>query len=180
MSNKPAVPDASAELLAKTKDEFVNQWGALGNAWGLNRTMAQIQGLLMISQVALTTDQVMEELKISRGNAHMNLRELVGWGLVRSVFIKGDRKEYFEAEKDVWKICCIGARERKRREVDPVFEVLKSCAERIKNLKSPEGKIMHKQMSDLCQIVSIVSAILDKAARNEQSQVMPWMLKFIK
>lgn len=167
-------------LLAQTKDEFVSQWGALGSSWGINRTMSQIHALLMISQVALTTDQVMEDLKISRGNAHMNLRELVSWGLVRSVIRKGDRKEYFEAEKDVWKIFCIVARERKRREVDPAFEVLKSCAERSKNLKSVEAKIFNKQMNDLTQIVSIVSSILDKAAKNEQSQVMPWMLKFLK
>jgi len=179
MISKSDVPEAG-EVLARTKDEFVSQWGALGSSWGINRTMAQIHALLMIGLNPLTTDEVMEDLKISRGNAHMNLRELVGWGLVRSVIRKGDRKEYFEAEKDVWKIFCIVARERKRREVDPAFEVLKSCADRTKGLKSSEGKTFHGQMSDLCQIVSLVSSILDKAAKNEQSQVMPWMLKFIK
>src|SRR5688500_8989202 len=95
---------AEAAQLAAARDEFVMQWGAIGSAWGINRTMAQIHALLMVTPHALSTDEVMEELKISRGNAHTNLRELVGWGLVRSVVRKGERKEYFEAEKEVWKM----------------------------------------------------------------------------
>ena len=102
----------TADPLARARDEFVAQWGAMGSAWGINRTMAQIHALLMTSDRALTTDEVMEDLKISRGNAHQNLRELVGWGLVRSVIRKGERKEYFESEKDVWRMFCIVARER--------------------------------------------------------------------
>ena len=79
------------EQLTKARDEFVAQWGIMGSAWGINRTMAQIHALLMTSDQALTTDDVMDELKISRGNAHQNLRDLVGWGLVRSVIRKGER-----------------------------------------------------------------------------------------
>src|SRR5947208_14026578 len=96
-------PSPEAAQLAAARDEFVMQWGGIGSAWGINRTMGQIRALLIISPRALTTDEVMEELQISRGNAHTNLRELVGWTLVRSVVRKGERKEYFEAEKDVWK-----------------------------------------------------------------------------
>src|SRR6478752_3736949 len=110
--------------LQQTREEFVTQWGAMGSAWGINRTMAQIHALLITSQEPLTTDEVMEELQISRGNAHGNLRELVSWGLVRSVVRKGERKEYFEAEKQVWKMFCIVIRERKRRELRPAMEAL--------------------------------------------------------
>src|SRR6201997_3607171 len=116
-----------AAQLAAARDEFVMQWGAIGNAWGINRTMAQIHALLIVTPRALTTDEVMEELQISRGNAHTNLRELVGWGLVRSVVRKGERKEYFESEKNVWRMFCTIARERKRREVEPALRALKAC-----------------------------------------------------
>ena len=81
--------------------------------------MAQIHAFLLISAEPLSTDDVMEHLKISRGNANTNLREMVGWGLARSVVERGNRKEYFEAEKEVWKIFCIISRERKRREIEP-------------------------------------------------------------
>src|SRR6266481_5615409 len=97
--------------LRGARDEFVTQWGAIGSAWGINRTMAQIHALLITAPAALSTDEIMEELKISRGNAHSNLRDLVSWGLVRSVVRKGERKEFFEAEKDVWKMFCIIIRE---------------------------------------------------------------------
>jgi len=86
------------------KEEYIAQWGALGTSWGISRTMAQVHALLMISPEPLSTDQCMEELQISRGNAHTNLKELVGWGLVKIVVKKGERKEFFEAEKDVWKV----------------------------------------------------------------------------
>ena len=76
------------EKLRQARDEFVAQWGALGTQWGINRTMAQIHALLMTAPQALTTDDVMEELEISRGNAHSNLKELVAWGLVRPVVKK--------------------------------------------------------------------------------------------
>ena len=110
------------------RDEFVAQWGAISSSWGINRTMAQIHALLMVSPAPMFTDEIMDLLQISRGNAHGNLKELVNWGIVKSVYKKGDRKEYFEAEKDVWRMFCTITRERKRREIDPALEVLKHCA----------------------------------------------------
>ena len=87
--------------LIQSRDEFVTRWGTIGTAWGINRTMAQVHALLITSAHLLSTDEIMADLKISRGNAHKNLRDLVSWGLIRSVVRKGERKEYFEAEKDV-------------------------------------------------------------------------------
>src|SRR3954453_12164213 len=109
--------DSDQNALRAARDEFVSQWGAIGSAWGINRTMAQIHALLITTPNPLSTDEIMEDLKISRGNAHGNLRDLVSWGLVRSVVRKGERKEYFEAEKDVWKMFCTVMRERRRREL---------------------------------------------------------------
>jgi DNA-binding transcriptional regulator GbsR (MarR family) len=176
---KPASP-AEAAQLAAARDEFVTQWGAIGNAWGINRTMAQIHALLITSAQALTTDEVMEDLKISRGNAHTNLRELVGWGLVRSVVRKGERKEYFEAEKDVWKMFCIIVRERKRREIRPAINVLKDCIERVDDLKSTEAKSFAAQTKALCDFMEMADGVLSKVVRSEQSSVVPWALKFLK
>jgi DNA-binding transcriptional regulator GbsR (MarR family) len=177
--SKPANP-AEAAQLAAARDEFVTQWGAIGNAWGINRTMAQIHALLIVSAQALTTDEVMEELKISRGNAHTNLRELVGWGLVRSVVRKGERKEYFEAEKDVWKMFCIIVRERKRREIRPAINVLKDCIERVDDLKSADAKSFAAQTKALCDFMEMADGVLSKVVRSEQSSIVPCALKFLK
>src|SRR5712672_2416623 len=136
---------AEAAQFVAARDEFITQWGAMGSAWGINRTMAQIHALLITASHPLTTDEIMADLKISRGNANMNLRELCGWGLIRSVIRKGERKEYFEAEKDVWKMFCIIVRERKRREIRPAINVLKDCIDRAEGLNSPEAAAFASQ-----------------------------------
>jgi DNA-binding transcriptional regulator GbsR (MarR family) len=179
MGARATDPEAELAALNAARDEFVAQWGAMASSWGINRTMAQIHALLIITTRPLSTDDIMEELKISRGNAHMNLRELVGWGLVRSVIRKGERKEYFEAEKDVWKMFCIIVRERKRREIRPAINVLKSCRERVDGLKSPEAKVFAAQTQALSEFMEMADGVLSKISRSEQSTVVPWALKFL-
>lgn len=156
---------AEAETLKAAREEFVTQWGALGTQWGINRTMAQIHALLMTAPAPLTTDEVMEELHISRGNAHTNLKELVAWGLVRIVAKKGERKEFFEAEKDVWQIFATVTRERKRREIDPAMALLGKCSESTANMKSAEGKAFHDQIRQLEEFIGFASKISDKVSR---------------
>ncbi|GAA5122599.1 hypothetical protein GCM10023212_19580 [Luteolibacter yonseiensis] len=156
--------NAEAAKLKQAKDEFVSQWGALGTQWGINRTMAQIHALLMTSPVAMTTDEVMDELQISRGNAHTNLKELVAWGLLRVVVKKGERREYFEAEKDVWTMFTIIARERKRREIDPALAIVHKCAEETRDISTTEGKAFFAQMRALEEFVSFASKMSDRVA----------------
>lgn len=150
--------------LEDTRRNFIVQWGALGSQWGINRTMAQIHALLMTAPGPMSTDEVMAELQISRGNAHTNIKELVGWGLLRNIVRIGERKEYFEAEKDVWKIFTIVARERKRRELDPALGVLHQCAEDSKAIKSAEGRAFHQQLKELEEFVKLASTLADKVS----------------
>ncbi len=116
----------------------------------------------MISPEPLSTDQCMAELQISRGNAHTNLKELVGWGLIKIVVKKGERKEFFEAKKDAWKVFTIVLRERKRREIDLAVELLKGCVERSKAVKTTEGKAFHEQMKDLEGFAIFASKVGEK------------------
>lgn len=162
------------------RDEFVGQWGAIGSAWGINRTMAQIHALLITAPSPLSTDEVMAELHISRGNAHANLRDLVSWGLVRSVVRKGERKEFFEAEKDVWKMFCIILRERRRRELRPAMTVLKECGERTRQIKGAEAAAFNKQIRALAEFLDVADGVITKITRSERSAVVPWALRFLK
>jgi DNA-binding transcriptional regulator GbsR (MarR family) len=163
------IMNASSDKLKESKEEFIAQWGALGTQWGINRTMAQIHALLMISPRSMCTDEVMEELEVSRGNAHTNLKELVAWGLVRMVVIKGDRRDFYEAEKDVWQIFRIIARERKRREIEPALALLSKCAEETKNLKGEDAKAFHQQVSELQEFVGLASHLSDRVAAMKHS-----------
>jgi DNA-binding transcriptional regulator GbsR (MarR family) len=106
---------------------LVRRWGELGGYWGINRTMAEIHALLFVSGQPLCTDDVMGQLHVSRGNASMNLRALVDWGLIRRVHKLGDRKEYFQADTDVWHMFETITRERRRREVEPIIETIARC-----------------------------------------------------
>ena len=110
--------------LAEAKQQFISSWGAFGTHWGINRTMAQIHALLLINPEPLTQDDIMEELDISRGNTNMNIRELINWGLVERVLLTGERKEYFSAEKDIWKVVKQIVKERKKRELEPMLQLL--------------------------------------------------------
>jgi len=110
--------------LNDAKQQFISSWGAFGTHWGINRTMAQIHALLLISPDPLTQDDIMEGLNISRGNTNMNIRELINWGLVDRVILPGERKEFFTAEKDIWKVVKQIVKERKKRELDPMLKLL--------------------------------------------------------
>ena len=164
--------------LGEARDEFVTQWGIMGAQWGINRTMAQIHALLMTAPDVMSTDEVMETLEISRGNAHTNLKDLVSWGLLRIVTKKGERKEFFEAEKDVWEIFRRVARERKRREIEPALETLRNCKAASEGMKSPEGRAFHEQMDQLEDFVSFASRMGDRVASMQHGKAIKLAMKF--
>ncbi len=117
-------PSKDQPELVDVQDRFVAAWGRMASTWGISRTMAEAHALLYITGEPLCTDNVMERLQISRGNASMSLRGLVDWGIVSRMHKRGDRKEYFEAEQDVWAMFRAVVRERIKREVDPLLASL--------------------------------------------------------
>lgn len=114
--------------LEEGKEKFIQSWGTLGSAWGVNRTMAQIHALLLISPKALSSQEIMDELKISLGNANMNLRALVDWGLVYKQLKAGERKDFFVAEKEMWNVVRKIMAQRKKKELEPVLRVLRDVS----------------------------------------------------
>jgi HTH-type transcriptional regulator, glycine betaine synthesis regulator len=119
------------QQLRVAQDLFIRRWGEMGATWGINRTMAEIHALLYIVALPLCTDDVMERLNISRGNASMSLRALCDWGIIRRLHKRGERREYFESLSDVWEMFSIIAAERKRREMDPVLETIRQCQQML-------------------------------------------------
>ena len=106
------------------KQKFIQSWGTLGSSWGINRTMAQIHALLLISPEALSAEDIRRELNISMGNTNMNIRALISWGLAHKELKSGERKEFFVAEKDMWEIVRQIIIQRKKKELEPVIKVL--------------------------------------------------------
>ncbi|USN99706.1 MAG: ArsR family transcriptional regulator [Phycisphaeraceae bacterium] len=102
-------------------DRFIEAWGRMGSVWGISRTMAEVHALLYVTGEAMCTDDIMARLEISRGNASMSLRALLDWGIIARAHRRGDRKEYFQAEQDVWSVFRAIVRERMKREIDPLL-----------------------------------------------------------
>jgi len=118
---------AQAGSLSPVAQKFVLHWGEMGTRWGLNRTVAQLHALLFISPRPLPADEISITLAVARSNVSTSLRELQGWRIVRVVHVLGDRRDHFEAIKDVVEIFRIVSEERKRREIDPTLRVLAEC-----------------------------------------------------
>ena len=167
------------ETLRKSKEEFIAEWGALGPAWGMTRTVARIHALLMISDAPLTTDEIMDELAISRGGAHGALKQLGAMGIVTSAIRKGERRESFVGEKDPWAVFVAIMRERKRKEVEPVLAVLDRCLEASGHLEGPEARSFGDQLTRLKEFVGTGDRVMEKLSRAERSTIVGWMLKLV-
>jgi DNA-binding transcriptional regulator GbsR (MarR family) len=166
--------------LAEAKQQFIASWGAFGTHWGINRTMAQIHALLLISPDPLSQDDIMEELNISRGNVNMNIRELISWGLVERVILTGERKEFFTAEKDIWKVVKQIVKERKKRELEPMLKLLNQ-------LENVEGDKKDKNVKALVDTVSGIKRLglqadktLDTMIKAEESWFVGSLIKMFK
>ena len=167
------------DQLKLLQDRFIAEWAAVGHAWGISRAMAQIHALLLISPQPLNTDQIMERLAISRGNAHTNLRELMAWQLVQKILKKGERKEFFGAEKDPWRIFTTVVRERQRREVEPLAQLLERCREESATMTSEDGAGFHHQIKEMSELVNIADRVMSRVGKSEKGGLLKWLLKMM-
>ena len=166
--------------LTEAKAQFISSWGAFGTHWGINRTMAQIHALLLVSPDPLTQDDIMEELNISRGNTNMNIRELINWGLVERVLISGERKEFFSAEKDIWKVVKQIVKERKKRELEPMLQLLDKLEAVEGDKKDKEVKTFVDTISGIKKLGKQADKTLDTMIRAEESWFVGALMKVFK
>ena len=166
--------------LQEAKQQFISSWGAFGTHWGINRTMAQIHALLLISPDPLTQDDIMEELNISRGNTNMNIRELINWGLVERVILPGERKEYFTAEKDIWKVVKQIVKERKKRELEPMMQLLDKLEDVEGDKKDKKVKTFVDTISSIKRLGLQADKTLDVMIKAEENWFVSSLMKIFK
>jgi DNA-binding transcriptional regulator GbsR (MarR family) len=147
-------------------DALIDLWGEMGAVWGINRSMARVQALLIGSDEPMSLDDIAGRLKISRGNASMVLKELRSWGVVRRVRMGGDRRDFYVSEPDVWTMFFRIARERKRRELDPALETLRQTLAASDLEASPDVRRRLEQMEDL---LSTGDRLLQQFLRDERT-----------
>lgn len=166
--------------LSEAKQQFIHSWGVLGSQWGINRTMAQVHSLLLVASKPLSTDDIMEELSISRGNANMNIRDLMEWGLVDKVIVPGDRKEYFSAEKDIWKVATRIMYQRKKRELDPMLKVLNQLTDIEGDKRNAEVKAFTETIENIKKFAGQAEKTMDVMIKAEENWFWSNFLKLFK
>lgn len=145
--------------LLQVQDQFIREWGRMSSQWGINRTMAQIHALLFVTGRALDVNDIMERLQISRGNASMNLRELMDWGIVRRSRAPGDRKDTYVSDHDPYQMFLRVTRERKRREIDPTEAAIRECLSFLPENDTSEGaEILRARLRGLLEIFDLIDA----------------------
>ena len=157
-----------AQRLEGVEQQFIDLWRTMSSLWGISPTMAEVHGLLFITGAALSMDDIMERLKISRGNVSMNLSKLVEWGLVRRVHKRGDRRDYYESLSDVWEMFTLVAAQRKRREIDPILNTLRKCRDGLApealgaQAGEPEARERFRRINDLYSFLSLMDRLAQR------------------
>lgn len=142
--------------LTPAAQKFVLHWGEMGQAWGINRTMAQVHALLFVAPTPLDAEEISTLLDVSRSNVSTSLRELITWGVVRRVHIIGDRRDRFEALKDVLETFRVIMAERKRREMDPTIALLEHCVHEAKP-GDPADQYTREQLEKMLEFTKMVT-----------------------
>ena len=158
---KSGSPRPSAAL-DDVEEEFVGLWRRMSSLWGISPTMAEIHGLLYITGAALSMDDIMGRLGISRGNVSMNLSKLAEWGLIRRVHRRGDRRDYYESLRDVWEMFTLVAAQRKRREIDPILSTLRDCETRLAAGRHARADERRARVHDLLAFLTLVDGLAQR------------------
>ncbi len=154
---------------------FIESWGSLGVLWGINRSMARIHAFILLSEKPVDMDEIAKVLYISRGNASMCLKELRNWGVIQRVHIQGDRRDFYVAEPDVWKMFFRIAVERKKREFDPALETLQKL---IAGKDMDKVEKVKERLEKIEETITTFDAIINKFLEDEKkSQKMVAVVK---
>lgn len=138
--------------------------GRITAFWGFSKIMGQLYGLLYLSSAPRTLDEMAENLSISKGNVSINIRALERWNMVRKVWIKGDRKDFYEAETDFWKIIRGVLKEREKKEFDQALGAIgglrKKGEELHKKAKNAETAFAVERLKQLEEFIGTMDQLV--------------------
>lgn len=162
------------KTLSPVTQKFVLHWGEMGARWGINRTMAQIHALLFISEKPLHAEEICEVLSVARSNVSTSLRELQNWQVVKITHMMGDRRDHFEATKDVFEMFRTIAIERKKREVDPTLGALRECIAEA-DPDNQEEAYARQRLTDLEEFFVLGNDFFEKVSKLPPGRVRKMM-----
>lgn len=159
--------------LPSAVEQFILRWGDMGTQWGVNRSVAQIQALLFLSDRPLTAEEIAEKLGLARSNVSNSLKELLAWKLVYRVSVLGDRRDHYEAETDLWQMTRKVAQGRKEREIDPMVAAIN---EAMNDINDPHISVKVRQrLLSMHDFVTTVDSWYQQMLSVPPSQIMTFI-----
>lgn len=139
--------------LEKAKEDLIQELGRLSGFAGFNKVMGQMYGLLYLNKEPVSLGEIAEQLGISKGNASLNIRYMERWGLIHPISKKGDRRDYYQAETDFWKIFRGILNERDKKEIEHTLHALKNIRESVSTPEneeeSPERSLYQERLEHM-------------------------------
>jgi DNA-binding transcriptional regulator GbsR (MarR family) len=166
-------PVETTLMLSEPTERFVLHWGEMGSKWGVNRTVGQIHGLLFVLGKPLPAEDIADYLKIARSNVSNSLKELQNWNLIKTIHLRGDRRDHFETTKDAWDLFKTVVRERKSREFDPTADMLKAIT--LMPSFTDEDKEAQRRIKETLALMQTLSSWGDQMLKLEPKTLMKIM-----
>jgi HTH-type transcriptional regulator, glycine betaine synthesis regulator len=149
-------PVHEAELLA------ADAIGDVIEHWGFRKVLGRVWTVLFIAAEPLPAATIGDELSMSAGAVSMALTELQRWGVVRRVWKPGERKEFFEAETDFWRMISKVFDERERLLAQEVRGRLERAVKLLGAAPStPENRTRIDRVERLLSFVIVAETALD-------------------
>jgi DNA-binding transcriptional regulator GbsR (MarR family) len=168
--SKEAERPAPTKAVRAAQDQFVLEWGRMSSSWGINRTMAQIHAYLLVTGEPHSMDDLASRLHISSGNASMNLRGLVDWGIIQRFRKPGDRRDIYLSHNDIWHVFSRVVRERKRREIDPTIGAIRECLAMVpEEDQSPEAQVLRERLGTLLDVFGVIDLICEQVFSSDDA-----------
>jgi DNA-binding transcriptional regulator GbsR (MarR family) len=160
--------------LTAIMERYVLHWGEMGTRWGVNRSVAQIHALLYLAPAPITAEEIADTLGLARSNVSTSLKELQSYGLVSLTHVLGDRRDHFEAKKDLWEMLLTIVEERKRREIDPTLAMLRECVAAAETDRETDPAIKER-IARMLEFMQTLTSWYEQVSRLPKSTLVTLM-----
>lgn len=158
--------------LTPSMERFILHWGEMGTRWGVNRSVSQVHALLYLSPKPLNAEEIAETLVLARSNVSSSLKELQSFGLIKVTHVVvGDRRDYFEAIKDVQEMFNLVVEGRRKREIDPTLSLLRDlCIDA--NTDTETDAEVKKRIADMLDFLEVMIHWYDQLRKLPNNTLM--------
>jgi len=154
--------------------------GRLIEFWGFKRNMGRLWAILYLSDRPLSAPEIQDRLQLSSGAVSMTLNELTRWGVVKKVWIQGERRDHYTAEGNFWKMISRVFNERERVEVLDAIDSMEDAI-RFVNDKAKEpaerarAKFQEERIRELLDLARLGKQLLDALVKDAKVDGSPLM-----